>query len=242
MSSADLTLFSHVAVRAEAELDLAQAALVPAEPEYPGLDIAHYLEALDALGEKARQCLDGPEHASDPPLRRITRLLHDQLGFAGNERDYYDPRNSFLNEVLDRKTGIPITLATVVIEVARRAGVVAHGVCFPGHFLLRTPGPSGPLFLDPFDGRLAGLDELRAIYLRATGETRDPDPRLLEPAPKRQILARMLHNLRAIYTTRGDRERLVGVLERLHLLSPSDELEREIASLAPPAPAARTLN
>lgn len=242
MPSADLALFAHVAARAEEEIDLAQAALVLAEPEYPGLDIARYLDELDELGKLARERLEGREHAGDPPLRRVTRLLHDELGFCGNERDYYDPRNSFLNEVLERRTGIPITLATVAIEVARRAGVVAHGVCFPGHFLLRSPGASGPLFVDPFDGRIAGPDELRTLYARAVGESREPDPRVLEPAGKREILIRMLNNLRAIYTSRDDRPRLRSVLERLQLLSPSDELERELGRLKPALAPARILN
>jgi regulator of sirC expression with transglutaminase-like and TPR domain len=236
MPAADLALFAHVATRPEPELDLAQAALLIAEPEYPGLDIPRYLEQLDQLGEQARLRLEERAPTSDPPLRRVTRMLHDELGFAGNSGDYYDPRNSFLNEVLERRTGIPITLAVVILEVARRAGITAHGVGFPGHFLVRTAGPNGPLFLDPFSGRLCSRDDLRELHRQATGEERDPDPRLLEPVPKRLILLRMLNNLRGIYTAGADNDRLRGVLERIQLLSPTDEVAAQLDAIAPPRP------
>ena len=234
MPAADLALFSHVVTRSEADLDLAQAALLIAEPEYPELDIPRYLEQLDQLGERARLLLDEANAANEPPLRRVTRMLHDDLGFAGNDGDYYDPRNSFLNEVLDRRTGIPITLAVVILEVGRRAGITAHGVGFPGHFLVRTAGPHGPLFLDPFTGALCDRERMRALHAQATGESRDPDPRLLEPLEKRLILARMLNNLRGIYAAAGDGERLHGVLERIQVLAPSDEIAQQLRALAPP--------
>ncbi|HZS39628.1 MAG TPA: transglutaminase-like domain-containing protein [Polyangia bacterium] len=242
---ADLAMFAHFARRPEAELDLARAALLIAEPEYPGLDLEQYLSALDRLGADARSRLERPRAAGELPLRSVTRLLHDELGFRGNADDYYDPRNSFLNEVLDRRVGIPITLGIVMLEVAARAGVQAHGVSFPGHFLVRTPGAeetSAPRFIDPFDGALLDAAGLRRLMARATGEERDPDPRLLEPASKEQILVRMLNNLRGIYSARGDEERLRGVLERMQILQPTDELGRQIARLSPPPPSGRTFN
>jgi len=225
MPAADLTLFSHVASRPEAELDLALASLLIAEPEYPQLDIPHYVDVLDQLGEKARRRLDEPPRnsaeADEPPLRRIARLLHDDLGFSGNADDYYDPRNSFLNEVLDRRTGIPISLAVVLLEVARRAGIQAHGVGFPGHFLVRTAVPSGTLFIDPFDGHIATPARLRELHARTTGVSRDPDPRVLEPTPKKQILVRMLNNLRGIYAAAADADRLRRILALIQLLTPT---------------------
>jgi regulator of sirC expression with transglutaminase-like and TPR domain len=239
MVSADLTLFTHVVGRPEAELDLAQAALLIAEPEYPGLDIPRYLDALDQLGARARQVLDRPAAVAGPPIARVARLLHDELGFSGNAEDYYDPRNSFLNEVLDRKTGIPITLAIVLLEVARRAGLPAHGVSFPGHFLVRA---AGPIFIDPFDGRVADRDALRRLNQRATGHAHDPDPRLLEPCKKRDLLVRMLNNLRGIYAAAGDVPRLRAMLERMQVLAPSDEIARQLVQLQPPAAPPRILN
>jgi len=169
------------------------------------------------------------------------RLLSDYLyvvcGFHGANADYYDPRNSFLNEVLDRRTGIPITLAVVYIEVARRVGVEALGVGFPGHFLVRLAEPPGdpsrernePVIVDPFhDGRLLDQDGLRRLLQRANVRaplTRD----MLEPARTRHVVARMLMNLRGIYTSRGDEPRLLLTLDRLIDLMPdlsSELIER----------------
>jgi regulator of sirC expression with transglutaminase-like and TPR domain len=211
--TADLALFAHVVSRPEDELDLAQAALLIAEPEYPGLDLPHYLDRLDRLAAAARERIA----SGQPDLTSIARFLHEELGFHGNAEDYYDPRNSYLNEVLDRRTGIPITLALVLLEVARRAGVTASGVSFPGHFLVR----SGDTILDPFDGRPLDLEGLRELQARVTGQVGDPDPELLQPATKRQILSRMLNNLRGIWQSRGDTRRVREVVERLEVLQPT---------------------
>lgn len=232
---AHIAMLSHLASRPDAELDLALAALLLCEPEYPGLDIGRYLALLDRLGELAMGALGD---SADPGTRamRLVRFLFDEVGFRGNGAEYYDPRNSFLNEVLDRKTGIPITLAIVIIEVARRVGVESAGVSFPGHFLVRATGAYGPLFFDPFEGKLLGREGLRDLHARATGEPRDPDPRLLEPAPKRQILVRMLNNLRTIYASRRDERRLREVLERLDALAPSQEVRTQLDQLGAPPP------
>jgi regulator of sirC expression with transglutaminase-like and TPR domain len=232
---ADLALFAHVAGRSEADLDLGQAALVLAELEYHDLDVSHYVTMLDHLGQLARAELGGPADV-EKALRRVLRLVYGEMQFRGNTADYYDPRNSFLNEVLERRLGIPITLAVVLLEVCRRVDVPARGVSFPGHFLVRLSVPRGTLFIDPFDGRLLGPADLRALYARTTGEERDPDPRLLEPSGKRQILVRMLANLRGIYSTRRDWVHLRAVLERLQLLAPSEEVQSELEQLAPPGP------
>lgn len=240
MARAELTLFAHVAARPDAEIDLAQAALLIAEDEYAGLDVAAYVEKLDRFGDGARRLLvdvDKPgDRRSVVRLERVLRYVYGELGFHGNAVDYYDPRNSWLNDVLDRRTGIPITLAVVLLEVLHRAGVEAAGVSFPGHFLVRTPGPSGPIFVDPFDGRILSREDLRQLHGRVAGEPSDPDPRLLEPAGTRQVLVRMLHNLRGIFAARGDRPRLRATLERLEVLTPSPELRREIAALGGDTP------
>lgn len=235
MPRAELTLFAHIAARPDAEIDLAQASLLIAEDEYPGLDVAAYVEKLDAFGDAARSRLVDVDKPGDrrtlARLERVLGYVYGELGFHGNAVDYYDPRNSWLNDVLERRTGIPITLAVVLLEILQRAGVEAAGVSFPGHFLVRAPGPSGPLFVDPFDGRVLSREDLRQLHGRIAGEPSDPDPRLLEPADKRQVLVRMLHNLRGIFAARGDRPRLRATLERLEVLSPSDELRREITAL-----------
>jgi regulator of sirC expression with transglutaminase-like and TPR domain len=231
-----LTLFAHVAARPEAEIDLAESALLIGESEYPGLDVPRYLGLLDRLGEDARRALERAPNAlkSTPEsssIERLLRWLYGDLGFHGNEAEYYDPKNSYLNEVLERRTGIPITLGVVLLEVCWRVGLDAQGVSFPGHFLVRTPGPGGVLLVDPFEGRLLGRDDLRALHKRATGEVRDPDPRLLAAAPKRHILVRMLNNLRSIYSGRSDTARLRCVLERMQVLAPSDELRHQLEQL-----------
>jgi regulator of sirC expression with transglutaminase-like and TPR domain len=230
-----LTLFAHVCARPEPELDLAEGALLIAEAEEPGLDVSRYVRALDDLGEGARA--KGARASSDEArLERTLRYLYEDAGFHGNEDDYYDPRNSFLHEVIDRRTGIPITLAVVLMEVCRRAGVDARGVSFPGHFLVRTDTPRGTILVDPFVGRPLSREDLRALHARATGEDRDPPVRLLEPATKVQILARILNNLRAIYEDRKDDLRLRCVLERVQVLSPSEELRVRVEELGGSTP------
>lgn len=245
-SSVDLTLFAHVAARPEAQIDLAQAALLIAESEQRGLDVARYIGVLDELGRQARReiarssAVAGHAPSSSSlrarPIDHLLRFVFTDLGFQGNTADYFDPKNSFLDQVLDRRTGIPITLAVVLIEIGRRAGIDLHGVSFPAHFLVRQEGPHGPTLIDPFDGRILTSADLRALFARATGQARDPDARTLEPASKRQILVRILNNLRGIYSAKSDRERLRGVLERMEVLAPSEEIRNQLRELGGTTP------
>lgn len=217
-------------------LDLLTGALLIARDAHPGLDLAEQRERLDTLARP----LAGRGLSGFPPSVQA-RLLSDYLyvvcGFHGAKADYYEPRNSFLNEVLDRKSGIPITLAVVYIEVARRLGVAASGVGFPGHFLVRLGGAPGdpsaernePVIIDPFfQGRLLDGAALSALLRRAN--VRAPlSSEMLEPARTRHVVARMLMNLRGIYTARGDGARLLLTLDRLIDLLPdlsSELLER----------------
>lgn len=217
-------------------LDLLTGALLIARDAHPGLDLSAQRLRLDQLAAPlAARGLSGL-----PPTVQA-RLLSDHLyvvcGFHGAKADYYDPRNSFLNEVLDRRTGIPITLAVVYIEVARRVGVDALGVGFPGHFLVRLGArgsdPSArlnaPVIVDPFNqGRLLDDGALRALLRRSN--VRAPlSSEMLEPARTRHVVARMLMNLRGIYASRGDSARLLLTLDRLIDLLPnlsSELLER----------------
>jgi len=235
-----LRLFAHHAARPEAELDLARAALVLAEAEYPGLDVARYLDQLDDLGRLARTRVTRGGDVSD--VERLLHLIYVELGFSGNIEDYYDPRNSFLNDVLDRRLGIPLTLALVVMEVARRAGLTVHGIGFPGHFLLRFDHDGDTFLVDPFEGCLLDNETLAELAARHNGRARVPDAHTLEPASKLNTLIRMLNNLRGIYATQEDDVRLRGVLERLEVLAPSRELRRQIEALGgnqPPPPRSR---
>ena len=190
-------------VAAEEPIDLARAALVIAKLEYPNLNPSASLTRLREIGERATEVVSP---LKDAPLSIRLRALSEHVfqheGFAGNRAHYDDFRNSFLNEVLDRRLGIPITLALVFLDVAKRTGVEAQGVSFPGHFLLRgmddTGGP--PLILDPFDaGRPLSEIDLRALLSRMTGDEATYSPELLRPCTPRQMLARMLNNLKRTY-------------------------------------------
>jgi len=237
MDFAEISLFSHLVSRPESDLDLARAALLIAEPEYPGLDVGRYVEELDRLGAGAAARIAAARRPA--PLDHVIRYLYEEIGFHGNTQDYYDPRNSFLNEVLDRRTGIPISLALVLTEVCRRVGIDARGVSFPGHFLVRVEDEHGDvMFIDPFDGRLLDEGQLSELHERATGHAGPIDPGLLAPASKGHVLVRLLNNLRAIYERSGDQERLLGVLARMQVLSPNDEIKSRIGQLAGSRPGA----
>jgi regulator of sirC expression with transglutaminase-like and TPR domain len=162
-------------------------------------------------------------------LVELNQFLFDELGFHGNARDYYDPRNSYLNEVLDRRTGIPLTLSVLYLEVGRRIGLALEGVSFPGHFLVRLPLRGSMLVLDPFSGGEAQSEaDLRARLRRVIPEgAAGPVPveelpldQFLEPAGKRQILARLLRNLKGIYREADKPERLLAVLNRMLVVAP----------------------
>jgi len=233
--SADLLLFDHIVRRVEVEGSLETAALVVAEAEYPGLDVARYLGRLDKLGRRARRLVANGNDPGLPSIAPILGLVYDEMGFQGNADAYYDPRNSFLNEVMDRKLGIPITLAIVLMAICRRAGVAAQGVPFPGHFLVRAADvDGGPLFVDPFDGRVLDADSLTALYEQATGENAGLDADCLKPASSAQIVARLLNNLRAIYEVRGDDARLRSVLQRLSVLSTGSAVDDGLSPVESP--------
>jgi regulator of sirC expression with transglutaminase-like and TPR domain len=155
-------------------------------------------------------------------------VLFREEGFRANEADYYDPRNSFLNEVLDRRLGIPITLSILYVEVARRVGLELLGVGFPGHFLVKCPavGATPDLFIDPFNGGdVLAATECVARF-QAVLKGRDFDPSFLDPVDTRHILIRMLHNLKKIYVEQGDDVRALWVIDRLLLVQPGNLEER----------------
>ena len=179
----------------EADCGLARGALEIARIAYPALEPSQYLTKLDELAEGTRARMAG-----GLPPEAVARAVGDHLfrtcGFRGNAEDYYDPRNSFLNDVLDRRTGIPISLAVVYMEVARRAGLQVEGVNFPGHFLVRCQG----LIIDAFHGgAILSEDACRVLLRRHEGEDATLEPHLSGHASKRQILARMLVNLKQVY-------------------------------------------
>ena len=188
--------------------DLAAPAFLIARIEYPRLDPEPYLDRLERMGDEAARFLDC-DAGSDAPLAvrvdAVNRYLFGELGFTGNREHFEDPRNSCLNEVMDRKTGIPITMALIYIEVARRAGIRAEGINFPGHFLVRclqdlhTDDPAAGLIVDPFHaGAILNEQECRRLLEPHVSDAAF-DPALLARATRRQILVRMLLNLKKLY-------------------------------------------
>jgi regulator of sirC expression with transglutaminase-like and TPR domain len=210
---------------------LAPAALLIARIEYPRLDVEAYLARLDAMGELARQAVERRlERTSDTSplacIKAVNEYLFDELHFVGNRQKYEDPRNSCLNEVLDRRTGIPITLCVVYMEVARRAGLHIDGVNFPGHFLVRCPevrsrGTSG-LIIDPFHGgALLSEHDCRLLLQRQVGSEVAFSRSLLAPTTRLQILVRMLINLKRIYVHMRSFPQARDVTELLLAMTPS---------------------
>jgi regulator of sirC expression with transglutaminase-like and TPR domain len=182
--------------------DVAPAALAIARIEYPALDAETYLDRIEAMGNNAADRLSGVSIASSEAITLLNEYLFDEEGFVGNREHYEDPRNSFLNEVLDRRRGIPISLAVIYMEVARRAGLEITGVNFPGHFLLRAASPlvGDDLIIDPFHGgALLSEFDCRQLLRSHLGDDEAFDGSLLIPATRHDIVVRMLVNLKRLY-------------------------------------------
>ncbi len=221
-----LDAFGKLLSEKEQNIDLARACLMIAEDAYPSLEPERYLAEIDALALRLRARLKN--QSVEERVMALNELLFEDLGYRGNTEDYYDPRNSYLNEVIERRTGIPITLSVLYMEVGRRAGLPLEGVSFPGHFLVRLRLHGGALVLDPFSGGAPqSEDELRERLQRVIPEGAAEVPvaelpldQFLEPATHRQILARLLRNLKVIYRDAGRSDRLLDVLNRMLVVSP----------------------
>jgi len=216
--------FVDLVSRPDVEVDLAEAALWISAEERPGVEVGRWLARLDELGAEARRRIAAVHEGPGAELERLERLcelLFVELGFGGDREDYHDPAASFLDRVLARRRGIPITLAVVLLEVGRRAGVPLVGVGFPCHFLVRS-ARHPQVLLDPFEGTLLTAEDCRRLLARVCGGRIPFHPRLLAPVGPRAILHRMLNNLRAVHLARGDEERALAALDRMLLLAPDD--------------------
>jgi regulator of sirC expression with transglutaminase-like and TPR domain len=212
--------FAEMVSRPDEEIDLARAALLVAAVEYPRLDTQHYLDRLDQFGDLARDFAGGAQDSFDY-ISAINRALFEVLGFRGNRENYHDPRNSFLNEVIDRRTGIPITLTVVYIEVARRVGFPVQGVGMPMHFIARHDRGGDEIFIDAFnEGTLLGRKGCAELLANMSDGLLKLQPEHLRAATKKQILTRMLSNLLKIYADGNDYHRLLDMLERLLIINP----------------------
>jgi regulator of sirC expression with transglutaminase-like and TPR domain len=222
-------------------IDLGRAALLIASEEYPDLDIAHYLAQLDVLAMQVRAALGIADVSEDADLTRalqerdpysiikaINEVLFVQERFRGSSKaDYYNPRNSFLNDVLERRIGIPITLSLVYMEVGRRLGVQIDGIGLPFHFIVGYRLPEGRIYIDAYEqGRILTEEDCRLRMNRIFKGKAHFNRRWLQPVSHRQLLVRMLDNLKYIYMSRGDDKRALSVCDRLVLLAPNSAIER----------------
>lgn len=207
----------------EHDLNIAEAALLLATEEYPDLDPEIYLLRLDQLAAGVQDRLP-PDACVTDVILTLNEYLFDELGFCGNTEDYYDPRNSFINEVLDRKLGIPITLSVIYMEVGHRLGLPFQAVSFPGHFLVKYANDVDEVVLDPFAGGIpVSDDELIERLLEIYGEQAldaMPLPRLLEPANKIEILIRILRNLKNVYLKHQQLEKALSAVQRILIITP----------------------
>jgi regulator of sirC expression with transglutaminase-like and TPR domain len=217
--------FADLMRRNDEEIPLDRAALLFAAVEYSDLDVEAALATLDGLARVVQRRLGGGR-GSDAVVRVLAGVLHGELGFHGNPGAYYDPRNSYLNDVLDRRLGIPISLSTLYLEVGRRLGLPVEGVGMPGHFLVRLRDPVAPVMVDPFaDGVIVTEAECEARLRSLYGPSAQLRRVMLEPVGTRQILFRMLNNLKGIYANGEDWARVVRTIDLMLLVQPGASSE-----------------
>ena len=220
-----LSQFAEATDRPDVQIDVARAAMLLAAAEYPQLNVERELFAFQRLaGAISSKFLDD----NDPLycVNVISEYLFDDMGFRGDADNYYDPRNSYLNQVLERRTGIPITLSAVYMEVGRRLKVPLLGIGMPGHFLVRHSEIEN-LYIDTFSGGiLLSEEECRNILSERTHGNLDWNPDLLKPVSNREIIARMIRNLKAIYMTDEDFVRALTVSEFALALDPHSAMDR----------------
>jgi regulator of sirC expression with transglutaminase-like and TPR domain len=228
-----LQAFAKAVQRADEHIDLARACLMIAQDAYPSLDVERFMGDIERLGARLRARV-APSTPAEERIRALNQLLFTDSRFRGNIDEYYDPRNSYLNDVLERRTGIPITLSVLYIEIGRRVGLPLEGVSFPGHFLVRVEVRGAMFVLDPFTGGTPQSEtDLRERLQRVIPEgvaadvpvAELPLDQFLEPASNRQILTRLLRNLKAIYQRADQPEALLAVLNRMLVLAPDSGAE-----------------
>jgi regulator of sirC expression with transglutaminase-like and TPR domain len=207
--------------RPDPDVGLAEAALLIAAQEYEGLDVRGYQVRLDEMGRGLRARLED-EQRPERAVMALNHYLFQELGFRGNTEQYYDARNSYLNEVLDRRTGIPITLSLVYIEVARRGGLAVEGVGLPGHFVVRVQTPARGLLVDPFHGGtlLSEKDCQQRLDRIFSGKVK-LEPKMLRPCGNKDMIERVLRNLKAIHLRDEDKLRALRVVDLLVALQPT---------------------
>jgi regulator of sirC expression with transglutaminase-like and TPR domain len=217
----------------EEALDLTETSLVVALEECPGLDLEHYLSRVTEWSDAIRERVEGSRDAGRI-LEGLNRFLFEEEGFHGEADDYYDPRGALLNEVLDRHTGMPLSLSILYIELSRRLGLDATGIAFPGHFLVKLTGPFGEIIVDPFDdGRVLTAAECQKMLDDVYGGGVRLREQHLKAFPRRNIIARLLSHLKKAYLAQHELERAAASVDRLLILDARDSYElRDRAALA----------
>ena len=209
----------------EGQIDLGRAALAIARQEYPDLNIEDCLSQLDVLGRAVELRL-GDEKNPYRIMAALNTVLFKELGFEGNRAEYYDPQNSFLNDVITRKRGIPISLSVLYMEVARRVGLSLAGVGFPGHFLVKYQAGDIEIIIDVFNkGEILAREDLDQLLLQLYRGEVSYQPDFVAALGKRDILRRMLNNLKLIYLGKGEPLKALSVLDQLLILDPSSTNE-----------------
>jgi len=214
--------FARVVGRPERSLDLARAALLVAAESDPGVDVDHQLHMLDSWAAELRGRLE-PDWNNLQKLARLRSFVFEELGFRGDDKDYFSPSNSLLHEVMERRLGVPLTLSIIFMELGWRIGLPFEGVGFPGHFLVRLTGEPRDLVLDPFNyARTMHEEDCRRILTEVTGGRLEFDGRLLASVGKRDIITRLLRNLKGAYLRAREDKGALAAVERLLLLHPED--------------------
>jgi len=217
--------FRQAVDRPEEKIELSRAALTIALTDYPDLDIPDYLARIDLLAAEVAGRL-GPEADIYRSIAALNYVLFTQYGFHGNRDDYFNPKNSFLNEVVERKTGIPITLSVLYMEVAQRVGLRLDGVGFPGHFLVKCVGDGEEIVIDPFNsGEIISREDIDKMLFELYGGKVMFHNDFLASSTKKDILKRMLANLKAIYIKGNDLVRSLSALDRLVILDPTSAVD-----------------
>ena len=218
--------FSQLASLEDDRIDLAHGALLIAKAAYPDLDEALYLKRLDRMAARVKLNMTANTESADI-ITRLNYILFEQEGFRGNRENYYDPDNSFLNRVLEKKIGIPITLSLIYIEVARRLGLDVRGIGLPGHFITALYHSSGEIFIDPFNrGEIRTVDECLQIVRTYMGNAVAPDLHWLQPIGRKELLVRMLRNLKLIYARHNNDVMLFKTIHWILTLQPEASAER----------------
>lgn len=211
--------------QADDQVNLARAALLVAREEYGQLPVEPYLIRLDQLAEEVRDRLDN-ETAPLVVLRALLQTLFEERDFRGNREAYYDPRNSFLSDVIDRELGVPLTLGMMVLEVGWRLDLPLEGVNFPGHFLVRFRGEAFSLLIDPFDkGTIRFEDQAQELLDRVYGGMVRVRPSFMKRAGRRDMIVRLLTNLKGVYVNVSDHERALAAVERILVIHPTAAAE-----------------